>query len=70
MESSWKSALRVMVSDGGSRGFWLICINAVVKSFAIAVVMSVAVAVGIMSLWGNQETLCPMLIELVVGIQV
>ena len=57
---SCKSALRVMVSDGGSRGFLLICLNYAVKYFAVAIIMSVVVAVGMMSLWGNQETLFPM----------
>ena len=60
MEPIWKSALRVMVSNGGSRGFLLIFLNAAVKYFAVAIIMSVAVAVGMMSLWVNQETLCPM----------
>ena len=53
MELSWKSALLVMILDGGSRGFLLICLNAVVKYFAVAIIISVAVAVGVMSLWGN-----------------
>ena len=53
MESSWKSALGVIVSDGGSRGFLLICLNDAVKPFSVAIVMSVEVAVGTMSLWGN-----------------
>ena len=70
IESSWKSALRVMVSDGGSRGFLLICLNAAVKYFAVAIIVSVAVAVGMMSLWGNQEILCPMQNELVACIQI
>ena len=70
IELGWKSALRVMVSDGGSRGFLLIFINAAVKYFAVAIIMSVAVTVGIMSLWGNQETLFPMRTELVAGIQI
>ena len=34
--------------------------NAAVKYFAISITMSLAVAVGMMSLWGNQETVCPM----------
>ena len=70
MESSWESTLRVMVSDGGSRGFLLSCLNATVKSFDVTIIMSVAVSVGMMSLWGNQETLCPMRTELVAGIQI
>ena len=70
MESSLKSALRVLVSDGGSRGFFLICLNAAVKSFAVAIIISVAVAVGMMSSWGGKETLCPMQTELVAGIQI
>ena len=65
-----KIALRVMVLDGGSRGFMLICLNSAVKYFAVAIIMSVAVAVGMMSLWVNQETLFPMWTELVAGIQI
>ena len=59
-----------MVLDGGSRRILLICLNAAVKYFSVAIIMSVAVAVGMMSLWGNQETPCPMQNELVVGIQI
>ena len=70
MELSWKSVLRMMVLDGGSKGFCFVCLNAAVKYFAVAVIMSVAVAVGMMSLWGNQETLFPMRTELVAGIQI
>ena len=43
----------MMVLDGGSRGFLLICLNAAVKYFAVAIIMSVAVAAEMMSLWGN-----------------
>ena len=70
MESSWKSALRVMVSYGGSRGFLLICINAAVKSLAVDIIVSVEVAVKMMILWDYQETLCPMQTEFVAGIQI
>ena len=70
MESSWKSALRAMVLDGGSRGSLLIFFNAAVKSLAVAIVMLVAVAVGMMSFWGNQETFCAIRTELVTGIQI
>ena len=59
-----------MVLDVGSRRFLLICLNAAVKSFAVAIIMSVAVAVGMMSFWGNQETIFPMRTELVAGIQI
>ena len=55
-----KSALHVMVSDGGSIGFLLIFFNAAVKSLAVAIIFSVAVSVCMMSLWGNQETFFPM----------
>ena len=44
-----------MVSDDGSRIFLMIFFNAAVKYFAVVVIMLVAVAVVIMSLWGNQE---------------
>ena len=70
MKSSWKSALRVMVSDGGSRIFLLICLNAAVKHFAVDIIMSLAVSVGMMSLWGKYETPCPMRTELVAVIQI
>ena len=69
MVLSWKSALRVMVSDGGSRGFLLIFLNAAVKSLAVAILMLVAVAVFMMSLWGNQEKCFPIRSELVAGIK-
>ena len=48
----------------------LICLNASVKSFAVAIIMSVAVAVGMMRLWGNQEKIYPIRTELVAGIQI
>ena len=70
MESSWKISLHVMVSYGGSRGFLLICLDAAVKYFGVAIFMSVAVVVDIMDLWVNQETLCPMRNELVAGIHI
>ena len=70
MESSWKGALRVMVSYGGNRGFLLVCLNAAVKYLAVDIIMLVAVAVGMMSFLGNQETVCPMWTELVAGIQI
>ena len=38
----------MMVSDGGSRGFLVICVNAAVKCFAVTIIMSVTVAVGMM----------------------
>ena len=40
--------------------FLLICFNAAVKYLAGDIIMLVEVAVGIMSLCGNQETFCPM----------
>ena len=70
MESICKSDLRVMVSDGGSIGFLLICINAAVNCFAVIIILSVAVAVGVMSLWEKQETIFPMWTGLVAGIQI
>ena len=59
-----------MISDGGSRGFLLICLNDAVKYFVVAIVMSVAVTVGMISLWGNQETIFTMQTELMAGIQI
>ena len=50
----------MIVSDGGSRGFLLIYFNAAVKSLVFAIIMSVTVAVGMVSLWGKKETVCPM----------
>ena len=59
-----------MVSDGGSRGFLLVCYYAAVKSLEVAIIMPVTVSVGIMSLWGNQETIYAMRTELVEEIQI
>ena len=50
----------MVVSDGGNRGFLLICFNAAVKSLEVAIIMLVIVAVGMMSLWVNQDTVCTM----------
>ena len=58
-----------MVSDGGIRGLLLIFFNTSVKSLEFAMIMSMSVTVGMMSLWINQETVCPMQTELVVGIK-
>ena len=60
--------MRVMASDGVSRRFLLIFFNAEVKSLAVAIIMSMAVAVGMKSFWGNQDTTCTMITELVEGI--
>ena len=57
MESSSKSALDVMVSCGCSRGFCFS--NDTVKSLVVAIIMSVAEVVGMISLWRNQETFFP-----------
>ena len=57
-----------MVSDGGIRGFLLLCFNAEVEYFVVAIIMSVAVAVGMTSFWGNQDTTCTMITELVEGV--
>ena len=70
IESSWISGLRVMISDGGKRRFLLVYFNAVFKSFVVAEIMSVAAAVGMVSFWGYQETVCPMWTEFVAGIQI
>ena len=43
----------MIVSDSDSRGFLLSRFNAAVKFLAVAIIMSVAVVVGMMSLWGN-----------------
>ena len=37
----------------------LISFNYAVKSLAVAIIMSLAVVVGMMIFWGNQETVCP-----------
>ena len=42
-----------MVSDGGNRVFLLVCFNTAVKFLAVAIIMSVAVEFGMVSLWGN-----------------
>ena len=59
-----------MVSDGVNRGFLLVCFNCVVKYFLVATIMAVSVAVGMVSFWLNQETVCKMWTELVAGIQI
>ena len=59
-----------MVSYGGSRVFLLVCVHAAVKSLVVAIIMSVAVAVVMMSLWVNQDTVCPMRTEFFAGIQI
>ena len=58
-----------MVLDGGSRRFLLICLNYAVKSFAVAMIMSMKVQVGMMSFWGNQEPIFPIRTELLAVIQ-
>ena len=70
IKSSLNSDFLVVVSYGGSRGFLLVCFNAAVKSFVVAIIMSVAVVVVMMSLWVNQDTFCPMLTEFVAEIQI
>ena len=60
MESSWKSSLRVMVSYDSNRGFLLVFFNAPVKYLEVTIIMSVAVAVGMVSLQWNQNTVFPM----------
>ena len=70
MESSWKGDLRVMVSDGGSRRFLFICFNAEVKSLEVAIIMLVAVAVGIISFSVNNETVFLIRTESVAVIQI
>ena len=70
IKSSLNSDFLVVLSYGGSRVFLLVCFNAAVKYLAVAIIMSVAVAVVMMSLWVNQDTVCPMLTEFVSGIQI
>ena len=55
---------------GGSREFLFIRFNAAVKSLAVAIIMSVEMVVGMMSLWGNQDKVCPIQTELVAGIHI
>ena len=50
----------MMVSDGGSREVLFIFFDAESKYLAVDIIMSVAVAVGMMSFGGNQETIFPM----------
>ena len=59
-----------MVSDGGNRWFLFVCFNASVKSLAVAIIMLVAVEVGMVILWGNKETVFPMIDEFVEGIHI
>ena len=60
----------MVVSYGGSRVFLLVCFNAAVKYLVVVIIISMAVAVVMMSLWINQDTVCPMRTELVAGIQI
>ena len=61
------NALRVWVSGGGTSGFRCVCLSAEVRSFAVAMRMSVELAVGILRLCGNQSTVFAMRDELVAG---
>ena len=67
---SRNSALRLMVSDGGNIKNLLVCFNIAVKSLVVAIIMEVVVAFGMMSLWGNQDTVCTVQTEIVTGIQI
>ena len=49
-----------MLSVGHNRGFLLVCFNSAVKYLGVAIIMLVAVAVGMVILGGNQETVCSM----------
>ena len=60
----------MMVSDGGSRRFLFICFNAEVKSLEVAIIMLVAVAVGIISFSVNNETVFLIRTESVAVIQI
>ena len=60
----------MIVSYGRSRGFLLICFSAAFKYLAVVIIMYVTVEVGMVVLWGNQETVCSMKTELVACIQI
>ena len=62
------SATLVWVSDGGRSGCALDFLKAAVKSLAAAMIVSVVVAVGILSAWGNQSTVLTMRVALVDGV--
>ena len=49
---------------------FFICLNDAVKYFEVAIIMSVAVAVGMISLLKNQDTLCTTRTALVAGIKI
>ena len=50
--------------------YFMFCFNATVKSLMVDIIISVAVAVGMMTFWVNQETVFPMRTELVAEIQI
>ena len=56
------------MSDGGRSGCALDFLRAAVKSLAAAMIVSVVVAVGILSAWGNQLTVLTMRVALVDGV--
>ena len=59
-----------MVSDGVNRGFLLVSFNAAVKYLVVVIIMSVEVEVGMVNLWGKQETVFTIQSELLAGIQI
>ena len=61
------NAFLVWVSGGGTSGLCSVCLSAEVRSFAVAMRMSVEVAVGILRLCGNQSTVLAMREEFVAG---
>ena len=60
----------MVVSYGGSRVFLLVCFNAAVKYLVVVIIMSVEVEVGMVNLWGKQETVFTIQSELLAGIQI
>ena len=59
-----------MVSDGVNRGFLLVSFNDAVKYLVVVIIMSVEVEVGMVNLWGKQETVFTIQSELLAGIQI
>ena len=69
MSLSCLRAILVCVSTGGSKGCRWDLRRAAVRSLAAAMMVSLAVAVGILMVCGNQSTVLTMRVALVDGVQ-
>ena len=72
LENMEQSLEKCLACDGircWQYNFLFIYPNDAVKYFEVAIIMSVAVAVCMMSLWRNQDIFCPMRTVLMAGIK-